>query len=168
MDAEEGASFVVCFRGREWVGCRPGGAAVPENAVVALGWFAGEVDDIAGMGKTVARNFDAIFSASKDCGGVRISLAGLAVKHEASARFGAGMLGEEQDARVGTLGGRAVAKPGSEGNAEGELGGDPAHVEDDGGEASCLEKEIGGAEGLVEAGPGFATRGHRAPGSGLR
>ena len=53
---------------------------------------------------------------------------------------------------MGALGGGAVAEPGGEGNAEGEFRSDGAHVEDDGAESAGLEKQVGGAEGLVEAG----------------
>ena len=74
------------------------------------------------------------------------------MKHQTGARFGAGVLGEQEDARVGAFGGGAVAEPGGEGDAEGEFRGDGAHVEDDGAEASRLEQKVGGAEGLVEAG----------------
>ena len=74
------------------------------------------------------------------------------MEDEACTTFGAGVLGEQEDAGVGALGGGAVAEPGGEGNAEGEFRGDGAHVEDDGAESSRLEEQVGGAEGLVEAG----------------
>ncbi len=126
---------------------------MPENAVVALGWFAArEVGDFGETGKTFMGDFDAVFCAGEDGGVFRRSLAGLAMKHEAGTRFGTGMLGEQEDARMGSLGGGAVAEPGGEGDAEGEFRGDGAHVEDDGAETARLEEEVGRAESLVQPG----------------
>jgi hypothetical protein len=132
------------------------------DAVVALGRLAAvEVDD---LGKTLAGDFDAVFGSGEDGGGVRIGLAGLAVEDEACTTFGAGVLGEQKDAGVGALGGGAVAEPCGERNAEGEFGGDGAHVEDDGAESSRLKEQVGSAEGLIEASPGLADRARsRAP-----
>ena len=122
--------------------------------MVALGRLAAfEVDD---FGKALAGDFDTVVGAGEDRGGVRIDLAGLAVEDEACTTFGAGVLGEQEDARVGTLGGGTVAKPGGEGDAESEFGSDGAHVEDDGAESAGLEEQVGGAEGLVEPGPWLA------------
>jgi len=133
--------------------------------VIALGRFAvGEVDHFVETGKTLMGDFDAVFGSGEDGGGVRIDRAGLAVKDEPCTRFGAGVLGEQEDARVSAFGGGAVAEPCGEGNAEGEFGSDRAHVEDDGAESAGLEEEVGGAEGLIEAGERRAPgTGHRAP-----
>ena len=68
------------------------------------------------------------------------------------------MLSEQEDARVGALGSGAVAEPCSERNAEGKFGSDGGHVEDDGAESTCLEEEVGGAEGLIQSRPGLAYR----------
>jgi len=125
---------------------------------------AAEVDEVAVAGKTVAGDGDAVFGTGEDGGGVWVSSAGLAVEEEAGAGFRAGVLGEEEDARVGAFGGGSVAEPGGEGDAEGEFWGDPAHIEDDGAESSGLEEEVGGAEGLVEA----RVRLARVQGTGCR
>jgi hypothetical protein len=80
--------------------------------VVALRWFAAvEVDDFRGRGETLARDFDAVFSAGKDGGGFWIDGAGLAMEDEACTTFGTGVLGEQEDARVGALGGGTVTEP---------------------------------------------------------
>ncbi len=72
------------------------------NAVVALRRFAGEAGH---FGEALAGNFDAMFGTGVDGDGFGVDWAGLAVEHEASARLGAGVLGEQDDARVGALGG---------------------------------------------------------------
>ena len=148
--------------------------------MVALGRLAsGEVDKVRRTCEAVACDFDAVFCAGEDGCGVRIDPAGLAMEDEPRARFRARMLGEQENARVGALGGGAVAKPCGEGNAKGELGRNGAEVENDGAEASTLEEEVGGAEGLVQSGvlaygqgplrgKTFVEVGRRAPGTGAR
>jgi len=90
--------------------------------VVALRWFsAAEIDEVRRTREAVARDFDAMFGAVEDGGYGWIDTAWLAVKDQSSARFRACVLGEEENACVGALGGRAVAKPGGEGDAEGEF-----------------------------------------------
>ncbi len=124
---------------------------MPEDCVVALGRLATvEVDDVS---EALTGDCDAVVGAGEDGGGVRVDLAGLTVKDEACTTFGAGMLGEQQDARVGALGGGAIAEPGGEGNAEGKFGSDGGHVEDNRAESSGLEEQVGGAEGLIQPGP---------------
>jgi hypothetical protein len=42
---------------------------LPEDAVVALGWFAAvEVDDFGGRGETFAGDFDSIVGSGEDSG----------------------------------------------------------------------------------------------------
>ena len=111
-----------------------------------------EVDEVGGPGESVASDFDTVLGASEDGGRVRVRVAGLAMEDETGAGFRAGMLSEEENAGMRAFGGGAVAEPCGEGDAEGEFGRDPTEVEDDGAESSALEKQVGGAESLVEAG----------------
>jgi hypothetical protein len=83
------------------------------------------------------------------------------VEDEAGARFGAGVLGEQEETGVGALGGSAVTEPGGERDTQGEFRSDGTHVEDDGAEPSALKEEVGGAEGLIEAGVRLARAGGR-------
>lgn len=122
--------------------------------MVALGWFAAsEVHDFGETAETFMGDFDAMFGGGEDCRFFRGDLAGLAIQYQAGAAFGAGMLREQDNTRVGALGGCAVAEPRGEGDAQGEFRGDGAHVEHDGAESSSLKEEVGDAEGLIEARP---------------
>jgi hypothetical protein len=125
--------------------------------VVGLGWLAAaEVNEVCRTGESFACDFDTVFGACENGGGIWIDLAGLAVKNKAGDGFRTRMLGEEENAGVRALGGGAVAKPGSEGDAESELRRDGTEVEDDGAESSALEEEVGGAERLLHTRVWFA------------
>ena len=113
---------------------------------------AAEVDDIAGAGEAVARNFDAVFGTGEDGGRVGIRLSRLAVEDEAGAGFRTRMLRDKEDARVGALGGGTVAEPSGERDTKRKFRCDGSEVEDDGAEASAMEEEIGGAESLIQPG----------------
>lgn len=120
------------------------------------------------LGEAAAFNFDAVLEAGEDGGLVGGGCAGLEAKEHFAAAFGAGMLREQKHGGLGAFGCGAIAEPGGKRYTRSVLGGDAAHVEDDGGEASGLEDEIGDAESLLDTRPGLRGCDSRGgSGSGL-
>ncbi len=93
---------------------------------------------------------DVIGEVADDCAGDGIDGGWTALEDDGGAGLCAGGFADDDEAAAGAIGGLAIAEPGGEGNASGVFDGFVGKVEDDGGEASGLKKEIGCAKGLVE------------------
>ncbi len=99
----------------------------------------------------MAAELNAVLEGGEE-GGVVAGLVCFEFQDQGGAAFSAGVLGEQEDGGLGAFGGGAVAEPGGEGDAGAGCRVDTGKVEDDGAEASCLEEEVGDAEGLFEVG----------------
>ena len=74
----------------------------------------------------------------------------LQTQYKSGAASGARMLREQEEAGLGPLSSRSIAKPCRQRNAGCVFWCYAAHVEDDGAEASALQNQIGHAESLFD------------------
>ena len=98
---------------------------------------------------------DVVGEVADNCTVDGIDCVWTALENDGGAGLCEGSFAEQEKGAASAIGGLAIAEPGCKGNASSVLDGFVGEVEDDGGEASGLEKEIGGAKSLVETRPGL-------------
>src|SRR6202022_2253950 len=115
----------------------PCSSALPTRAIHALWWFPQGNDIAHSLREALTRHFDLRPGSGEDRRFVADRLRWLKPKQQLGAALGTRILRQQQNARLCSLGSKAITMPGCQRHTRDELRGKAAHVQHDGTETSA-------------------------------